>query len=59
MKFYVQLLTALQAGKERGAGMAEYALLVALIALVVALAIPGFATAVSGVFTAAGTAMGN
>ena len=57
MKFYVQLLTALQAGKERGAGMAEYALLVALIAIVVAAALPAFASAIIGVFTAAATSM--
>jgi Flp pilus assembly pilin Flp len=34
-----------------GAGMTEYALLLSLIALVVALSLPALTTAISGVFT--------
>jgi Flp pilus assembly pilin Flp len=36
---------------EEGQGMAEYALILALIAVVIALALPGLATAISGTFT--------
>ena len=35
---------------QRGQGMAEYALILALIAIVVALALPGVATAIVGTF---------
>ena len=35
---------------QKGQGMAEYALILALIAVVVALALPGVATAITGTF---------
>lgn len=39
--------------RDEGAGLAEYAFLLILIAAVVILVIPAFATAVSGAFTTA------
>ena len=42
-----------------GANMTEYALLIAFIAIVVAVALPALRTAVGGVFTRVGTILGN
>ena len=42
---------------DSGQDLAEYALLIALIALVVILAFPPFAAAITGVFTAVGDAL--
>jgi pilus assembly protein Flp/PilA len=44
--------------EEEGQDLIEYALLVALIGLVVAAAIPALATAITGVYTRAETALG-
>ncbi len=44
--------------EEEGANMIEYVLLVALIGLVVAAAIPALTTAISGAFGSAATQMG-
>jgi pilus assembly protein Flp/PilA len=43
--------------EEEGQDLIEYALLVALIGLVVAAAIPALATAITGVYTRAETAL--
>lgn len=48
-RLYVRMLTTYD--DEKGAAMAEYALLLALIAMVVVLAIPPAATAISDIFT--------
>lgn len=45
--------------KEEGAGMAEYALLLVLIAAVVILVIPAFSTAVSSAFTSITNSINN
>lgn len=37
--------------REEGQGMVEYALIIALVAIVLAAAIPGLTTGISGVFT--------
>jgi pilus assembly protein Flp/PilA len=43
-----------KAQRERGATMVEYALLVALVAVVVAAALPAFTGSINGVFTRVG-----
>jgi pilus assembly protein Flp/PilA len=48
-KFFVQMQNKMQ--NEEGQGLVEYALIISLIAIVVALTLPGLATAISGVFT--------
>jgi len=40
------------ADREEGQGMVEYALIIALIAVVVAVVLPGVGTAISAMFTA-------
>ena len=59
MYLYVYLSNVLRDLKEEaGQGMAEYALILALIAIVVALALPTLASAIGGVFGDVATDMG-
>lgn len=44
--------------REEGQGMVEYALIIALVAVVIALLIPGVTTAIGGTFTKIITALG-
>lgn len=57
VRLYVWAQSAVRS--ERGAGMAEYALLVALIAVVVALVLPAFATAISDTFASVTATLNN
>jgi Flp pilus assembly pilin Flp len=54
---YVRAYATNVAKREEGQTMVEYALLLSLIALVVALAIPGVTTAIAGLFTAIAAAL--
>ena len=54
-KFLVQMQNKMQ--EEEGQGLVEYVLIIALIGLVVALAMPTLTDAISGVFDAIATAV--
>lgn len=55
LKLYAKAQNLLK--DESGQDFIEYAMLAALIAIVVAAALPGLATAITGVFTAVATAL--